>query len=128
MKKLITVLSLAVALMALSREAMAAWSFGVNITQLEVHDVYNRGYPSIYLTFDSVPFATSCTGGSMVWIVASGLFPTSPSDTNNDSVKALLSQATAAKLADRTVNVFWNGNCSDGGTSGYPVLVGLQMN
>jgi hypothetical protein len=133
MKTLIVALSFAAAIVAYSGNAMAgSWSSGpVAITAIEINDVYGRNSgASFYLTFNAAPMNTGCSGGSAgQWLIASGIYPNSPNtEIGTQSIRDMAQQATSAKLAGRSVKVYWNGNCSGGGTSGIPVLTGLLIN
>jgi hypothetical protein len=132
MKKWTIALSMVIGLLAFSKEAFAGyWSSSiVTITMIETNDVYGRNTgASYYLTFSGAPINTGCLAGSGgQWLIASGTYPTSPNtDVGTQSIRDMLQQATSAKLAARGVKVYWNGNCSGGGTSGLPVMTGIQV-
>jgi hypothetical protein len=44
-----------------------------------------------------------------------------------DNVNKMTSIATDALVYSRNVAVFWGGNCSGGGTTGYPILLGVWL-
>jgi hypothetical protein len=132
MKTMIAALSFTAAIVAYSGNAMAgSWSNSVAITAIEVNDVSGRNTgASFYLTFNTAPINTGCSVGSGgQWLIASGTYPNSPNtEVGAQSIRDIAQQATSAKLAGRTVKVYWSGNCSGGGTSGYPVMTGLAIN
>jgi hypothetical protein len=117
--KTLSALVFSIAILAIPVAASAGqWSTApVTISQIEVSDAYASGTTNYTLMFSSAPITTNCSNGSSgSWLVGgTGSVP-----------KDIITQATAAKLAGRSVKVFWSG-CTGGGTSGSPVLMGLTI-
>jgi hypothetical protein len=129
MKRLKLILLVAVATMVLGKTALASpsWSAGTTITTVDIEDTADvapggNGAPRQFLYFKTTPFSTPCSLASTgAWRIGG-----SP-----DNIKYLVSVANAAKLAGRSVLVLWSSGaqyqCDSGGTLGYPVVIGLQM-
>jgi hypothetical protein len=126
MKKFVPTLVLAATTIFTASAAYAAmtWSSAVNVSRVDVEsDPSGSGVGEVYLRFSSNPHTTSCSGGSSTWVVGG----------NPDTVKHVHATALAAKLSGTTVKVLFNNayssvtSCSGGGTTGYPVLRGLEM-
>jgi hypothetical protein len=122
MKKLTFALSFAP--IAFSGTAMAApqWSSTVSIVQIEVNDVSANGTGPArsFLRFDAAPLSTPCSlRSNNDWQIGGSA----------DNIKNIMTMATSAKLAGQPVKVLWNqgasNQCSAGGTTGYPVVIGL---
>ncbi|MDQ6702233.1 MAG: hypothetical protein M3Z96_03515 [Pseudomonadota bacterium] len=126
MKKLTFALSFAP--IAFSGTAMAdpQWSGStVSIVNIEVDDVSANGAgpARIFLRFNAAPLSTPCSLiSNNDWQVGGSA----------DNIKNIMTLATSAKLAGKPVKVLWNqgasNQCSAGGTTGYPVIIGLQAN
>jgi hypothetical protein len=122
-------LSLAFAgiLMATVAHASLVWSSGtVAVTKVdfETDPTGTTSEGTLWLTFSSTPVATSCSaGGAGQWIVGG----------TTESIKSILATATAAKLSGNSVKVLYNNSnsgtqsCSGGGTTGVPILRGLEL-
>src|SRR4051794_10341412 len=113
MKTHIVALSFSAVIAGYSGNAMAAsWSGPVAITSIEVNDTAGRntGAP-FFLTFNAAPTNTGCSVGSAgQWLIASGTYPVSPNtEVGAQSIRDIAQQATSAKLAGRSVKVYWNG-------------------
>jgi hypothetical protein len=106
---------------AIDAHASPVWSGNVDVSLIEVSDT--GGGVQYYLQFSAQPHSTSCSAGSGgQWLVGGSA----------DNVKAIVSIATSAKLGVRPVQVMWdNGggslSCSGGGTTGYPIVRGLEI-
>jgi hypothetical protein len=99
--------------------AAPQWSGTVTIVDIEVSDVHGKG-GQVYVRFSSVPHSTPCSAQNGQWLAGGAA----------DNVKNIMTVATAAKLAGRPVKVLWNQgapNQCEGGTTGYPVVVGLDL-
>jgi len=90
----------------------ASWSGNVRITSLEVSNVNAAG---VWLTFSSA-LSHNCSAKN-------GQFRLGGGEAN---INQMTSIATAALINSRNVTVFWSG-CDQGGTNGYPVLIGVTL-
>jgi hypothetical protein len=127
MKKLALAL-VSIMSVALGRQVLASptWSTATTITSVDIEDTADvppggNGLPRQFVSFAAAPFSTPCSLGSTgAWRIGG-----SP-----DNIKYLLAAASAAKDTGRAVQVLWNSGsqnqCDGGGTSGYPVLIGLR--
>lgn len=114
---LITRLLVAVMVLLPVNAAVAAnWSGNVKVTSIEVSNVNAAG---VWLSFSSDPYNGNhtCSAKSGQYMLGGGV----------DNVNKMTSVATDALVYSRNVAVFWGGNCSGGGTTGYPVLVGVWL-
>jgi len=119
-------LALAVAFIGFYGTAMASpqWSSAsVTISGIWAQDTTDAGTgPALsYIQFSAQPHSTGCSLNGTLWRIGG----------NADNVKNVFTIATSAKLAGRSVKVLWNqsatNQCDGGGTTGYPVVIGLQM-
>ena len=102
-----------------------AFSGVVNVNEVDAEaDLVGSGAGSVYLTFTSAPFTTTCSlNSSGTWLLGG----------NADSVKAMQSLALGAKLSGKGVRVLFNNTysgttaCSGGGSTGYPVARGISV-
>jgi hypothetical protein len=93
----------------------ANWSGNVKIASIEVSNWNSAG---VWLSFTSAPYTShKCSIKSGQYMLGGGA----------DNVEKMTSIATAALVNSRNVTVFWGDGCSGGGTSGYPILVGLTL-
>lgn len=104
-------------------EALAGWSPAVSIANIEAIDTTGDS-TRVFLYFSTVPHSTTCSyASSNAWRVLGGA----------EHVKNILAIATAARLAERQVKVFFRdsysgtASCDNGGTSGYQIISGIQM-
>jgi hypothetical protein len=129
--------SVAVALMALGKTALASpiWNnAATTITTIDIEDTSDippggNGVPRQFIYFKSaVAFGSSPGTLPPCSMISSGAWRIGGSP---DNIKYLVSVANAAKLAGRSVLVLWNQNgqyqCDGGGTLGYPVIMGMQV-
>jgi len=102
----------------------AAYSSAVNITLIEAVDT--NGTARVFLTFDARPHVTNCAldnSTQAFWRLGG----------TPENQKNMMAIATAARLAERPVKVLfldtYSGTiaCDGSGTSGYPVISGLEM-
>jgi hypothetical protein len=92
----------------------ANWSGEVRIASIEVSNVNTAG---VWLTFNVPPYPShTCSVKNGQYMLGGG----------QDNINKMTAIATSVFEASRTVSVFWSG-CSGGGTSGYPVLLGLRF-
>lgn len=89
------------------------WSGKVKIESIEVSDVNAEG---VWLSFTSPPNADhTCSIQTGQYMLGGGAA----------NIARMFELATSAYQDARDVTVYWGGACSGGGTSGYPVLLGL---
>jgi hypothetical protein len=94
----------------------AGWSGDVGVAKISSEDTGSG--TKVYLMFTSSPMSTSCSlNSSGYWLAGS----------TTDNIERILAVAMSAKLSVRNVKVYWNGACSGGGSTGYPVASGLEM-
>jgi hypothetical protein len=123
MKRMMTWISGVGAMLLLSSAACGAgYSATVTIVDMEVID--NTGTSRVYLSFSATPHTVGCTtSGAGQWRIGGSA----------ENVKNLIAVAMAARLADRPVKVYFldtysgTSSCDQGGTSGYPVILGMLM-
>lgn len=118
---------LAAALGSAVAQAGLIWTTGtVLVTKVDFETDHNGSTAegTVWLTFSSPPGETNCSdGGSGQWFVGG----------TTESVRSILATATAAKLAGTHVKVLYNNSysgtesCSGGGTTGAPILRGLEL-
>src|SRR6185369_14683342 len=118
-------LLLAFAALVISADASAAgYSSAVNISIIETADT--TGVARVFLVFDSRPHVTSCSldnATQAFWRLGG----------NAENQKNMMAVATAARLAERPVKVLFvdtysgSTSCDAAGTSGYPVISGLEL-
>ncbi|WP_164019774.1 hypothetical protein [Pyxidicoccus trucidator] len=93
-----------------------AWSGSTTISTIEAEDTGSGS--RVYLKFSSEPFVShSCANKSGYYRLGGSA----------ENIRMVTSLAVSAKLASRPVRVFWNIECSEGGTSGYPVMSGIEL-
>ena len=115
MKRILLIPLLTVSLLAGSAKA-ANWSATVKIATIEVANI-NLG-PGVWLSFTSPPYSShNCSAQNGQYMLGGGA-------ANVDKMTAV---ATAAYVNSRNVSVYWGGACSGGGTSGYPILLGVTL-
>jgi hypothetical protein len=120
----VAALTLAVISTATAAYAAMTWSSAVTVTKIDVEaDPTGAGIGEVYLVFSAAPHTTSCSAGGSYWVIGG----------NADTVKAIQSAATGAKLSGSAVKVLFNNSysgsasCQGGGTTGIPVLRGLEV-
>lgn len=91
------------------------WSGIVKIASIEVSNVNAAG---VWLSFTSAPYAShTCSAKNGQYKLGGGV----------DNVNKMMSVATDALVQSRNVSIYWGGGCSGGGTSGYPIMIGLTL-
>jgi hypothetical protein len=90
----------------------ATWSGTVKITSIETSNVNS---PGVWLSFTTAPRTHTCSNNGQ-WILGGGAA----------NASQMASVAALALIHSRFVRVIWRG-CSGGGSSGYPILVGLTI-
>jgi hypothetical protein len=92
----------------------ADWSPQVSIVSIEISNVNTAG---VWLSFNSPPFPShTCSIKDGRYMLGGG----------QDNINKMTALATSLFEKSKTVSVFWRG-CSGGGTSGYPVILGLKL-
>lgn len=91
----------------------ATWSGNVKIASIETSNV---NIPGAWLSFTTAPRTHTCSANNGQWMLGGG-----PANASQMASAALL-----ALIHSRNVKVIWRG-CSGGGSSGYPILVGLTI-
>jgi hypothetical protein len=109
--------------------ASVVWGSAVTVAKVDVEaDQTGTGNGAILVTFGSAPMTTSCssnTNGLGYWMVGG----------NQDTIKAVHTTALSAKLAGSLVKIAFNNaytagstvSCSGGGSSGFPILRGIEV-
>jgi hypothetical protein len=90
----------------------ATWSGGVKITSIETSNV---NIPGAWLSFTTAPRTHTCSNNGQ-WMLGGGAA----------NASQMASVASLALIHSRFVRVIWRG-CSGGGSSGYPIIVGLTV-
>jgi hypothetical protein len=113
---LLTLLCVGVLAFLPAREAEAAnWSGNVRVAAIEISNVNAAG---VWVSFTSAPYSShNCSTNNGQYMLGGGAA----------NVDKMTSAATQALLYSRNVAVFWGGGCSGGGTTGYPILLGLTL-
>lgn len=117
MRKVLAILGIsALITMAASPAAAQAntWSANVRITSIEVSNVNLTG---IWLQFSAAPLNHHCSVKNGQWLLGGG----------TATAAQMASYAGLALVNSRNVTVFWGGTCSGGGTTGYPILLGITF-
>lgn len=93
----------------------ANWSGNVKVASIEVSSVNAAG---VWLSFTTAPYTShSCSNNNGQYMLGGGAA----------NVDKMTSIATAALANSRNVSVFWGGGCSGGGSTGYPILLGVTL-
>jgi hypothetical protein len=92
----------------------ANWSGNVKVASIEVSNV---NAPGVWLSFTPAPYHNLTCSNKGQFMLGGGV----------DNVSKMTSIATEALENSRNVRVFWGGACSGGGTTGYPILIGLTL-
>jgi hypothetical protein len=116
MKKLICGSVVTVALFLGSLAYAAGWSGIVGVSKISVEDTGSGA--KVFINFASTPLSTGCSNAGVNYWLLSG---------TSDDIKRMLSVALAAKQSVNNVKVYWNGGCSGGGSTGYPIATGLEL-
>ena len=91
------------------------WSENVKIESIQASQVDSLG---VWVTFSRSPFPNNgCSETSGKYVLGGSVA----------NIEKMTTIATAALVNSRYVSVYWSGGCSGGGTSGYPVLIGLTI-
>jgi hypothetical protein len=79
--------------------------------------VSNVNAAGVWLNFTPAPHNHNCSSKNGQYMLGGG----------NDNVDKMTAAATEALRSSRPVSVFWGGGCSGGGTTGYPILLGVWL-
>jgi hypothetical protein len=92
----------------------ANWSANVKVASIEVSNINTEG---IWVSFTPNPFPNhNCSQKNGQYRLGGGV----------NTINPLVPTATAALVNSRNVTAYWLG-CDSGGTTGYPVLLGITI-
>jgi hypothetical protein len=103
------------ALIFVSSVNAANWSVNVKIESIRASQTDSLG---VWVKFVTPPYPNqTCSDTSGEYMLGGSVA----------NIQQMSSLATAALVNSRLVSAYWDGSCSGGGTTGYPVLRGLTL-